>query len=231
MADEPNPTSSTPTEQLGNSPETRNPDGTIKDPAAATTESTLTSTTSTDSTKTTEPPKATEPPKGAPEAYAEFKAPEGYEVDKKAIDGAVPIFKELGLSQDQAQKLVDFYSTISKDAAEAPMAAYREMRQGWRAEVAKSDLGNGIDNLKPEVAAAVSSAIDAMPNPAEFRAVLDLSGLGDNPAFIRGFYSLAKERGEGTGVRGSGPSPLGQQARNAPRSAAQALYPNLPSAS
>lgn len=234
MPDEPSQTPETPkVEILGNDPAARNPDGTIKDPAAPTTtptESSITSKTSTESppkSDTPEPTKAS----GAPEAYAEFKAPEGYEVDKKSLEAALPVFKELNLSQDQAQKLVDFYATVSKEAAEAPMKVYADMRQDWRKEIINSDLGNGTDDLKPDVKQAVGDAINAMPNAAKFKEVLDISGLGDNPEFIRGFYTVAKQRAEGTPVKGGQPSPLGQTDRARPRSAAQALYPNLPSAS
>ena len=52
------------------------------------------------------------PGEGAPETYADFTVPEGSTVSKEVIgESATPLFRELGLSQDQAQKLVDFYST------------------------------------------------------------------------------------------------------------------------
>lgn len=49
---------------------------------------------------------------GAPEMYA-FQAPEGYEFlvqrDQKLFDQYTPIFRELGLSNAQAEKLVHEY--------------------------------------------------------------------------------------------------------------------------
>jgi len=234
MPDDPKTQSEPNTQLLGNDPATRNPDGSMKDPTAASQpqstpqpDQSLTSTSKTEAP--TETPKA---PEGAPEKYADFKAPEGYALDTKTMESITPVFKEMGLSQDQAQKLVDFYVEQSKQANDAPLLAYRDLRGQWRDEIAKSDLGNGTDNLKPEVAAAVSQAIDNMSNPTKFRAMLDLSGMGDNPDFIRGFYELAKSAGEGTGVRGGGPAPTGQQnPAKGPRTAAQAIYPHLPSAS
>src|SRR5579863_3544340 len=54
----------------------------------------------------------TEPkPSAAPDKYTDFKAPDGYTLDPATIEAATPIFKELGLSQDAAQKLVDFHAT------------------------------------------------------------------------------------------------------------------------
>ncbi len=50
--------------------------------------------------------------KGAPEMYA-FKAPEGYqflvEHDQRLFDEFTPIFREMGLSNAQAEKLVHQY--------------------------------------------------------------------------------------------------------------------------
>lgn len=234
MSDEPNPTpapTSTP-QPLGNDPTVRTPDGTIKDPAIATP--------TPEPAKTSEPVKAGEPAKepakaaGAPETYADFKAPEGYEIDKAAIEAAAPIFKELNLNQDQAQKLVDFYATQNKDAAEAPYKAWENLRNEWRDSVIKDPaLGDGKAGLRPEVNATIGRAIDSL-DPAvakDFREALVLTGAGDNPAFVKAFYNLAKQLGEGTLVKGGGPSPGGQASPSAPRSAAAALYPNLPTSS
>src|SRR5690242_6551785 len=42
-------------------------------------------------------------PGGAPEAYADFTAPQGFQLNKDAIAKALPVFKELNLTQDAAQ--------------------------------------------------------------------------------------------------------------------------------
>src|SRR5262249_30940575 len=113
-------------------------------------------------TPTTEPPKAAEPttptptsaateepkegktllsqdePKaGAPETYADFKLPEGYELDKEVAAEAGGLFKGMNLSQVDAQKLVDFYFKQTQEAFEAPFKTYADTRQGWREEAAK----------------------------------------------------------------------------------------------
>ncbi|ECV7263739.1 TPA: peptidase, partial [Salmonella enterica subsp. enterica serovar Strathcona] len=51
------------------------------------------------------PPKEETPP-GAPEKYA-FTAPEGQELDTSALAQFEPVARELNLTQEQAQKLVD----------------------------------------------------------------------------------------------------------------------------
>lgn len=247
MPDEPNNPSSTTTEAtpaptgtqaLGNDQSARNQDGSLKDNQAAPTQATSkdsdgSSKNSDQSTTTKSDTSTAKAPQGAPEAYSDFKAPDGYEIDKATVDKAAPIFKELNLSQDQAQKLVDFYATVSKDAAEAPFKAFEDLRAEWRDKVVKDPaLGDGKSDLKPEVRAVIGRAVDALPADVakEFREALVLTGAGDNPAFVKAFYNLASMLGEGTLVKGGGPSPAGQTAPNAPRSAAQALFPNLPSA-
>ena len=167
----------------------------------------------------------------APDAYADFTAPEGYELDKATLDKAIPIFKELGLSQEQAQKLVSFYGDAALKAEEAPYAAYETMRSGWRKEIISSELGNGTDGLKPEVQAVIGRAIDSLdPKIASsFREAMTMTGAGDHPAFIRAFHALASRIGEGTLVTGRGPSTAAQADSRRPQSAAQALFPNLPS--
>lgn len=216
----------TQTPPLANDPSARTETGEIKDQQA-----------SQPSTSTAEPPKPSETEgkggKGAaPEAYADFKAPEGFEIDKETLAKATPVFKELGLSQENAQRMVDFYAQISKDAAEAPYKLYEEMRGKWRDEVIKdAALGDGT-GLRSEVKSTIGRAIDSLPQDVarDFKAAMDLTGAGDNPAFIRAFYNLAQRIGEGTSVKAGAPAPVSKPGA-APKSAAAALYPNLPSSS
>jgi len=48
-----------------------------------------------------------------PDVYADFKVPEGMEVDKSLLNEALPVFKEMKLSQEEAQKLVDLQAQYS----------------------------------------------------------------------------------------------------------------------
>jgi hypothetical protein len=58
---------------------------------------------------------------------------------------------------------------------------------------------------------------------------LEITGIGSNPAAVRTLYQWAKALTEGSAVRAGGPSPnVGQREDTAPRTAARALYPNLP---
>lgn len=202
----------TPTEQttapLANSPDARTSTGEIKDAAATTTES---------STPV------------VPDKY-EFTVPEGQTLDAALIDSATPIFRELGLDQAGAQKLVDFYTKVSGDAATKDAEAINTVRADWRNQVmADKELGSKIESVKAEIGKAFAQL------PAEeskaLREALDITGAGDHPAVVKAFYKLAQMVNEGSHVSGAGPSKHGQSPTgNVTRpSMASAMYPNLPS--
>lgn len=167
-------------------------------------------------------------PAVAPEKYADFKAPEGFELDKPTMEKALPVFKELGLSQENAQKLVDFYSDISKQASEASVNLWKETQEVWKKEIMTSaDLGPKLDQVKANVSKMIDSVGDAKL-AQDFRQAMDYTGAGNNPAFIRMLNALASKYTEGSHVAGKGPSPGGQGDNQGPRSAAKSIYPNLP---
>lgn len=211
----------------------RTADGTIQDQSKTTTDSTQT-TTSTDpapdltkgkSLLTAEDKVALT---GAPEKYETFTAPEGFTLDEKVATEASALFKGMNLSQAQGQQLVDFYASKAAEAAQAPYDAYLSMREGWVSEVkADAEIGSKL----PQVKTTIAKAIDSLGDPAlatAFREAMDFTGAGDHPAFIKAFYKLAQRVTEGGHVQGKGPSAFGQAAPGAARSAAHAVYPNLP---
>lgn len=165
---------------------------------------------------------------GAPEKYETFKVPEGFTLDETVSAEASTLFKGMDLTQDEAQQLVDFYVKQTNEVADAPYKLYNDMREEWRGKVkADAEIGHKL----PTVKATVSKAIDSLGDPTlakDFREAMDLTGAGDNPAFIKAFYKLALRLTEGAHVSGTGPSTLGQKAPGAaPKSAASAMYPNL----
>lgn len=173
--------------------------------------------------KTTETP--TEPA-GAPEAYSDWKMPEGYEIDTEAKTEADTIFKELNLTQDQGQKLIDMYAKYSKASAEESAKVYNEYRDSQRAAVkADPEIGGKLDQVKTTVA----RAINELGDPAlakQFRQDMDYTGAGDTLSFIKVFYKLAQAVTEGQHVTGGGPSVAGQRpdGKAQPTSIAAAIY-------
>ncbi len=173
---------------------------------------------------------AAEGAQGAPEAYTDWKVPDGFTIDKPVNDEAVGLFKEMGLSQESGQKLVDFYVKHTTEAANQPYEAWTTMQEKWVKE-AKADptIGPRMNEVKQ----TISRALDVLGDTklaADFREAMDFTGAGNHPAFIKTFYKLAQMVTEGRHVAGKGPSAEGQKAPGQTTSAAGAMYPNLPRA-
>lgn len=145
----------------------------------------------------------------APEKY-EFAAPEGQELDANALSVFEPIAKELGLTQEQAQKLVDIYPQIQQQQAEA----WSKQIADWGEQV-KADKEIGGDKFNASVGLA-QRALDQFGNP-ELREYLNVSGLGNHPALVRFCAKVGKSMAEDSFVV---PNQGGQ------RSAADILYGN-----
>lgn len=145
----------------------------------------------------------------APDKY-EFAAPEGQELDANALAVFEPIAKELGLTQEQAQKLVDIYPQIQQQQAEAWSKQVAE----WGEQV-KADKEIGGDKFNASVGLA-QRALDQFGNP-ELREYLNASGLGNHPALVRFCAKVGKSMAEDSMVM---PSNGGQ------RSTADLLYGN-----
>jgi hypothetical protein len=174
----------------------------------------------------------------APDKYEPFKLPEGYTLSAETVDKIAPVLKELNLDQAGAQKLVDFHVAQMIESAKAPAATYEQTRTAWQGEVLSDpeiksyskDGKSGIEAVKIDLGKAIS--VMGPELGGKFKAAMDLTGAGDNPAFVKGFWKLAQHVIEGKPVSGKSPSPLGQvdPNRSAKPSAAQSMYPGLPSA-
>jgi hypothetical protein len=218
-----------------NTPEARNPDGSLKDNQGSQTSTTPEKSSTTDDKKPEagktedKKPEDKKAPGAVPEKY-EFKAAEGQQVDQKLVDAATPIFKELGLTQDQANKLFEFYN--ANNSTKALVDTYESVRKDWRGQIVSGDLGDGKEGLKPEVQQNVSAFYGAMDQKsvASLKNALDLTGAGDHPDVVAAMNAVGKLLREGSSVRGNNPSPLGQkQPGTGQKSLASAMFPNLPS--
>jgi len=237
----------------GNQPEAREPNGTLKDQSSPTTTPTPpeTKTPSTDEGKSflngkTEPkvePKADEPkldadgkpivekkedaPAGAPEKYADFKVPDGFKFDDKALAEATATFKELGLTQDQAQKLVDVYGKTGREAAEAPYKAWATTQKEWLTDI-NDRFGSKAETVRTDISKAIDSALP--PSLAKsFRSALDLTGAGSNPDVVEALSIMFKPFVEAGSLKPGGVSPEANKAPGQPSrpSVAEAMYPHL----
>lgn len=142
------------------------------------------------------------PADGAPETYEAYQVPEGATLDADLVNEANVVFKELGLSQAQAQKLVDFELQQQAKAQQA----FQQATEAWISE-GRSDAEIGGPNWEVSVADA-RKAINAFGNDG-LKEVLNTSGLGNHPEVIRAFAKIGKLTSEDGTVQGDaiGPSP------------------------
>ena len=148
------------------------------------------------------------------EVVYDFKAPEGMELDGKAVEQFKPLAKELGLKADGAQKLVDFYGNQLKAQAQA----HAEMQQAWVSEVT-SDPEYGGAKLE-ESKALAKAAMDHIGDP-KLKEFLDTSGLGNHPAVIAWAAEIGKRLSPDTFENGT-------RTVAADKPLANRLFPNLP---
>lgn len=156
-------------------------------------------------------------PQGAPENYADFTMPEGIEIDKAALESFTPVAKELNLTQEQAQKLVDMYATQLNSLQIAQNEQVVQMRKDWVAQV-REDQEIGGAKFTENIGAAVQALIRY--GTPELRQALDQTGLGDHPEMIRFCYRIGKAISEDALIPGSPAVP------KPPKTAAEIIYPN-----
>lgn len=135
-------------------------------------------------------------PDGAPETY-EFAAPDGQQFDPAVVEQFADVARELNLTQEAAQKVLDKMApVIASRQAEQVQAA----REQWATD-AKADKEYGGDKLSENLSMA-KKAMDGFATP-ELRTLLNESGLGNHPEVIRVFVRVGKAMSEDSFVAGS----------------------------
>lgn len=159
---------------------------------------------------------------GAPEKYTDFKVPEGMELDKALIEKASPLLKELNLSQDGAQKLIDFYNEKIKTDAEASEKAWGDTLDGWLKQ-AKADAEIGGQKYDASVAAALKAVNAVFTKPEEKQAWSDFAnstGAGNHPVLMKLLARI------GATIKEDG-VPLGGAADTGKKPLEERLYPTM----
>lgn len=150
-----------------------------------------------------------------PESY-EFEVPEGMELDQGLADAVTPVFKELGLNQEQASKLTSAYAQVKQQEAQQAQEDFNQQLDQWASEI-KNDKDIGGEAFDANAAIA-RKAVDELGTP-ELKDLLDNTGFGNNPhifKFMLGVGKLLKEDQPGSGERATESV-----------SREQALYPDM----
>ena len=157
-----------------------------------------------------------------PDAY-ELTAPDGLSIDPSDVAAATPIFKELGLTNEQANKLMpvaaQFAQRIGDQLNQQILDGVMVERKSWLT-AAEADPEIGGAQWKGSLTTA-AKALDGLgfEKGSPFRVLLDESGLGNHPDMIRAWVKVGKAIGEDSKFPRSDSNPA------KPKSHAQTLYP------
>lgn len=169
---------------------------------------------------------------GAPEEYETFTLPEGMELDDKVLEAATPLFKELGLNQGAAQKVVDLYNDLQAQQSNALAESWANTQEEWVKGINEhkefggaglegnlAHIGRAIDTVfgkaptRPEEGAKEEAitAFNAHPN-TQFREALAITGAGNHPRLFEFMVKVGKSMSEdgistGGGFGGDKPAP------------------------
>lgn len=172
--------------------------------------------------------KAAEVAKNAPpEEYGDFTMADGVVLDPAMLEEFKPMAKEMGLSQEKAQKLVDLAAKIQQRTVDGIFAAHEERMTSWLNEAkADPEIGEDVKKWDPKdpQSSANSVALRAFNTLAQgapgLKAMVDELGIGNHPEFIRVFYRLGKNMREDTfELPGTGPG--------GDKGIAQTLWPGM----
>lgn len=133
-----------------------------------------------------------------PEAYAFANLPDGYSISDEQLAAFSPVLKELGLTQEQADKLVAFdaqRSLAAQEASQQQAVEFRNKQVGEWETALRNDSAFGGANFDANVAVAQQFLADF--GSPELSAFLAESGLGSHPEVVRMFHKAGKELGEG----------------------------------
>lgn len=117
-----------------------------------------------------------------PDTYADFTLPEGMALDEAAMIEANPLFKELGLSQEKAQKVIDLYAKQVQASSQKQVDDFNQLMSDWQTQ-SKTDKEFGGDKYDENVKIA-RSAVNKYGTP-ELKQLLEDHGVGNHPEVIR----------------------------------------------
>lgn len=181
-----------------------------------------------DGDKSSEDKAKPEPSSGAPEKYEDFKLPDGYTFDPEALKEVSGLFKEAGLSQEAAQKMVDYYAKNSLQAQQAPYDLWAQTQKDWVSEI-DNRFGSKAQNMSTDINKGIDAVLTSPKLNRAFREAMDFTGMGSNPDFFEAMSMFVKPFLEGTSVPQGRVSPEGQRspAAKAAPTLAEAMYPHL----
>lgn len=161
----------------------------------------------------------------APAPYETFEVPEGFTLEADRLSVATKTFRDLNLTQEQAQALVALYPTLAKEDGEKFAIAFEEQRsqqiQQW-GEDSKKEFGDKLQTILSDAQAGIQYAQTVRPAMLD---TFNAEGWGNNPEALWAFAELGK-LSRGSTMSGINGQSTGTQA--APAKTENRMYPNNP---
>lgn len=155
-------------------------------------------------------------PAAAPEKY-DFAMPDGFELNQEVAGEFEAYARELNLPQDKAQAVVDMGVKLLQAHQASQAALVQQTQEQWRNEVV-NDKEIGGQALAENLSYAAKVLDTFAP---DLRGVLDETGLGNHPAFVKAFVKIGKAISEDRLVGGA------QQTPGAISDPAAKLFPTM----
>ena len=155
----------------------------------------------------------------APDKY-ELKPGEGKTFDPKFIEAYEGVAKELGLSNESAQTIIDKMAPVLEAQQQQILKTAVE---GWIAS-SNTDKEFGGEKIKENLAIA-HEALKQFGNP-ELKDFINSTGLGNHPEVIRFFYRVGKSLNSDGFVKGNTGEGKGKTGPKTFREVANSLYPS-----
>lgn len=160
--------------------------------------------------------KAGDGAEGAPESYEDFTVPDGVQLRDEDVQKFSGVARELGLTQEGAQRLVDLEAERIQEIQKEHLEAWQSQVNTW-AEETRADQEVGGDHY--EAATQTANRVLSTYGTDELKEVLNSTGLGNHPELVRVFARIGKVLSEDQLVTGGAEGvPSG--------SLAERLYPN-----
>lgn len=122
---------------------------------------------------------------GAPEQYADFKMPEGFTLEGEMKEKVTGLFRELNLSQENAQKLIDYATERDLANREAMLNDLAARRKEWRSTL------RARPNFEADLALA-RKGMKALVQTPEGAELFKDSWMSDHPAVFDMFVRAGK---------------------------------------
>lgn len=129
------------------------------------------------------------PAEPAKEVVYEFKLPEGVEFKGELLDELKATAKDLGLTQEQAQRVADLGAKQAQGFAAQLVEQQKTLTAEW-ANQTTTDKEIGGDKLAENLAVA-KKALDAFGSP-ELKTLLNQTGFGNHPDVVRFMVKAGK---------------------------------------